>query len=553
MRTRLWALLAIPAIILAGCAKGEPLSGATQAVGHEDINPQPRGTLRNGGTLRLAMADMPNNFNPDEVDGTTVDVENIAGGVLPSLFVATADGGVAVDPDYLTSAVLTSTSPQVVTYTINPRAHWDNGDPITWKDFASYWKASNGTNHAYQTSGSMGYSSIGSVTRGVNDQQVVVKFSTPYSEWQELFNPLTPPSLTSTPAAFNGAWRNTMPVSAGPFRVLSADPTTATVVLARNPTWWGTPPKLSQLTFTKYDSGAESDALANNELDECDIIPDLNSVRRAQNVAGVSVRAAPSRTYTHITLNGSSGGLLADLKLRQAVAQGVNRQEMTDRIMDRIVTNPQSDGNHIYLPGSKEYQDNSTVLPYDPAQSQRTLDQLGWIRHGATRSKNGKPLTLRMVYNLDSPMYLEVARTMQDEMAAIGVTVTLQGYSFTALDTALNTGDFDMAVFSWAGTPSPFSSATAIYGSPVNGSVQENYGRVFDPQIDALFRQGSVELDPVKRAQIGNQLDRLVWAEAHSIVLYSWPGLSATRNDLGNFGAFGFAETDLIDAGFLKS
>jgi glutathione transport system substrate-binding protein len=38
--------------------------------------------------------------------------------------------------DYLASEPTLVTDPQqVVTYEINPKAHWSNGTPITWEDF----------------------------------------------------------------------------------------------------------------------------------------------------------------------------------------------------------------------------------------------------------------------------------------------------------------------------------------------------------------------------------------------------------------------------------
>ena len=519
-----------------------------------DINPQPPSRVINGGALRLTMEDMPANFNVDQVDGTTLDVANIEGWTLPSLFDATPDGGLTVNHNYLVSAELTSSSPQVVTYTLNPQDRWNNAEPITWRDFASLWKSENGSNPTYLVSGTMGYSNIGSVTRGVNDQQVVVRFAQPYAEWQNLFSPLVPQSLTATPQAFNTAWKTTMPVSAGPFKATRIDPGSQTVVLSRDPSWWGTAAKLNQVIFTKYDTAAETDAISNNEVDEYDFPPNLVTLRRAQNVPGVTVRSAPSRTYTHLDFNGAPGALLSNVTLRRAIAQGVNRQEVADRMLNRIVTAPGADGNHFYLPGSTQYQDNSSVLPYDPVQARTTLDQLGWVqpKPGATRTKDGKPLTFRLVYNLADPTYLEIGRTIQDQMSAIGVNVVLQGLSFTDLDTALTTGNFELAVFSWAGTASPFSSCQAIYGSPVNGNIGENYGRIVNPQIDALFKQGFGELDPVKRAAIGNQIDRLVWQEAHSVIFYAWPGLSATRDTLANYGAFGLGQAQDSTVGFIQ-
>ena len=83
-------------------------------------------------------------------------------------------------------------------------------------------------------------------------------------------------------------------------------------------------------------------------------------------------------------------------------------------------------------------------------------------------------------------------------------------------------------------------------------AVGQNYGRIFSPQITALFEQDLAELDDNKRAAIGNQADQLIWQEVHHLPLYPSTGAYAVRATLANFGAPGFADIDYIKAGFAK-
>jgi glutathione transport system substrate-binding protein len=547
------ALLAIAtAIALAGCSGGgSALPPASQEVGHTDINPQPRDNVRDGGDLRLPLDGLPINFNYNEVDGTNFDVSNIAGAVLPSWFKGTADGGLELNRDYLTSAEVTSASPQVVTYTINPRAVWTDGTPITWRDFEAYWHSQNGTNPAYQTSGTTGYQDIVSVARGADDRQAVITFGKPFAEWRNLFNPFYPASVSATPQAFNTSLTGGIPVSAGPFVISSVDQTGKTVTLARNPRWWGTPAKLDRIIFRQVDDAARPDALANNELDYSEFGADVDQLRRAQSTPGVVIRNAPSRYYTHVTFNGAPGALLADLELRRAIARGIDRQAIAQRMLGQVVPDPRPDGNHIYVPGGKDYRDNSGVLTFDPAGAQRSLDSLGWVRQGAGRVKDGRPLTLRLVYGQTSTNE-DVAKTLQNQLGQIGVTLVLQPMSIVELFPNITRGNFDLALFTWGNTASPLSSSVEIYGSPIGDVFRENYGRISSPEIDALFARGIAELDDARRAAIGNEVDQKIWQEVHSVVLYARPGAVAVRSNLANFGAFGFADVDYIDAGFVK-
>jgi peptide/nickel transport system substrate-binding protein len=551
VRTRLIVLLAIvttAAAALAGCGGGggAGVSQGSQALGHIEINPQPRDNVRDGGDLRIPLDIFPGNFNFNQVDGSDGSLNQIELAAMPYLFNQTADGGYAINHDYLTSASVTSTSPQVVTYTINPKATWSDGTPITYRDFVAYWRALNGTNPAYQPAGTTGYNDIGSVVRGADDKQVVVTFTHPFGEWESLFFPLTPASLNNSPAAFNEAWRTSLPVTAGPFRVQSIDLTSKTVTLARDPKWWGTPPKLDHIIFKVYDEQAEPDALANNELDVFPINANIDLLRRAQTTTGVVIRNAPGRISSNVTFNGSPGAPLSDPRLRQAVAQGIDRAEIARRSISRIVPDAVPDGNHFYPPGSKEYRDNSSALPYDPTSARNTLASLGY------GPGNHKP-ALRLVYALGSANGEDIAKTLQNELGQLGVKVMLHPVDQNQLfPTYINRGDFDLALFAWESTAATLSSGFGIYAQPVGDNVLQNYGRVGSPEIDTLLRQATAELDDAVRGEIGNHVDRLIWQQAHSVVLFARPGAVAARQNLANFGASGFADPDYINAGFVK-
>ena len=67
----------------------------------------------------------PDNFNELNIDGNTADTGDIVSPTLPGAFIAQADGTLKLNTDYFTGAELTGTNPQVVTYTINPKATWN--------------------------------------------------------------------------------------------------------------------------------------------------------------------------------------------------------------------------------------------------------------------------------------------------------------------------------------------------------------------------------------------------------------------------------------------
>ena len=125
---------------------------------------------------------------------------------MPRAFVIAPDGSMKVNTDYFTSVELTKTEPQVVTYTINPKATWSDGAPITWEDIAAQINATSGKDKAFAIAAPNGSDRVASVTRGVDDRQAVMTFAQHYAEWRGMFagnTMLLPKSMTATPEAFN--------------------------------------------------------------------------------------------------------------------------------------------------------------------------------------------------------------------------------------------------------------------------------------------------------------------------------------------------------------
>ena len=92
-----------------------------------------------------------------------------------------------MNTDYFTDVELTSTNPQVVTYTINPKAVWSDGTPITWEDIAAQINATSGKDKRFAIASPAGSDRVASVTRGVDDRQAVVTFAKPFAEWRGMF------------------------------------------------------------------------------------------------------------------------------------------------------------------------------------------------------------------------------------------------------------------------------------------------------------------------------------------------------------------------------
>ena len=543
-------------VTLAACAGTNPTATSGTATvlraGRVDMNAMAPSDLRDGGELRWPLDFIPDSFNNYQANGTSPETDAVINALMPRAFRATADGKLLLDNDYLVSATMTQSFPQTITYVIQPAATWSDGTPITWRDFEAQWKVLSGNNPAFQAVNTVGYDEIASVTRGADDKQAVVTFKDNFGEWQGLFNPLYPASTNSNPAVFNSGWLRQVPTSAGPFKFQEVNPTANTVTLVRDDAWWGPRAKLDRIIYKVYDPVKLPDGLATNDIDFYPIDASVDLARRARATPGVVIRQSVERSYEELIFNGGPGSPLADLQLRQAIAEGIDRNALARRVMGEIAPGLRQQGNHLYSYGSANYRDNSDVLPYNAAKAEQDLDALGWVRQGDRRGKGGTPLQVRLVVEAGDPIGEGIIAELGEQMFRIGVTLVPQPVPAAQQDLALQQGNFDLIEEETSVSNTPLRTALPSYYQPVGTDVAQNYGRIYNEQIVEDLGTGIEEQNDIQRATIGDGVDQLIWTVVHSLPLFPSPGAYAVRDTLANFGAPGLSDINYAAIGYVE-
>nr|WP_233608247.1 ABC transporter family substrate-binding protein [Nocardia stercoris] len=537
---------------LAACSSsGNPAPGTATLGTTSDINPVPREQVRDGGNLRLATTAFPANWNTLSNDGNDGEIAEIEWPMMPRAFATDAAGNSTVDHDYFTDVQLTGTEPQQVTYTINPKAVWGDGSPITWEDIQSEAHALSGADKRFLIANNNGFDRVAKVERGVDDRQAVLTFAKPFADWRGQLSGnamLYPKSVTADPDSFNKSLADHLTLSAGPFVVQSTDRTQGRIVLARNPKWWGATPKLDTITYSVLDRAAWVDALRNNEIDAA-MLSSLGDAKQIQATSDVALRRAPGNRWRHITFNGAPGAILSDEKARVAITKAIDRQSIADVTQNGLVDKPVPLNNHVYLRGQTGYQDNS--LGYDPDAAARELDADGWTLQNGVRMKDGRKLEIRdVMYN--DPVWVTIAKIIQQNLAKIGVTLTIdlkpgQNY-FTDF---IIPGDFDTTQFSFQGDAFPLQSLNQIWGLHPDDE-QSNFGRIGSPDLNDLIERTVSELDPKRAIELANQVDRKIFEEGHSLPLTQSEGNWGVRKTVANYGSPGLASYDYTAIGFVQ-
>ncbi|MGB2721077.1 MAG: ABC transporter family substrate-binding protein [Rhodococcus sp. (in: high G+C Gram-positive bacteria)] len=542
--------------LVAGCSSGDtgpnPDAPASFDSGAQ-INPHPISDLQQGGNMNFPLAQVPQNYNYYQIDGTQVDTNRFYQALMPTAFHAAPDASLTVAADFFTDISESEVDgKQVVTYNINPKAKWSTGRPLDYTDLVAQWTSMNGMDPAYEASSTAGYDQVESVVRGENDQQVILTFAKKFGDWRSLFTPLMPAEATNSVAAFNTGFATTMPPTAGPFRIRTIEPGGKRIVAERNPDWWGeNPAVLDTVTYLPLDSTAAIGALQSGEIDYYELGSSADAFKVARGIPNVDLRQSLGLQYRHFDFNGAPGRITSDKAVRVALMKAIDRDYLATSQLGQITSNPTVLNNHFYVDGQKGYQANNGDITFDPEKAMAELDAAGWTMNGEFRSKDGQQLDLHDVIPADTPNATQEAQIIQQNLKAVGANMIIDAVpSDDFFSKYILVGAFDVTHFTYEATPFTSGSDGIVRLTP--GSTLQNYGQIGSDEINGLLDKAAGELDDDARIADYNEADKAIWAEGHSLTMFQRPFTYATKSNLANFGAPGFGDLDMSKVGFLK-
>jgi peptide/nickel transport system substrate-binding protein len=551
-------ILAIPllagAFALAACggAKNQapPGAGSSQnetlaPVTAQDINAKDRADLQQGGTLRLPVSEFGGgNWNIFNVNGNNDDLAHAMNALLPLYFYYDAKGVYHPNPNFVASVEQTNANPTTIHVKLNPKAVWGDGSPVDVDDFMATWKALNGSNKKFQAASTEGYDSIASVTQGADKFDYTVTWKAAYPDWDAVIGAgVLKAESVKDPDTFNTGWKkldnNWL---SGPFKVGSFDETQKVLTEVPNDKWWGDKPLLDKITYRAISPDAWAAAFVNNELDSFDIGPDPDAFKRASGVQDATVRKAAGPNFRHITFN-VKAGLIADKLIRQSIVRGLDRDAIGSSDLAGIDW-PVTPLNNIFLLQTQQgYEDDgkATGLDYDPEKAKSDLDAAGWkVGSDGIREKDGKKLEVKFSQLSGVNVSENEALQIQNQLKEIGIKVDIVNVPISKFQdgSLLSKHEFEMVAFSWIGTPHPFTFPKQL----AQTGSESNFTQVSIPEVDKLIPTLGTEVDPAKRAEISNQISKILWENVSTLPLYQRPALVAAKSKLANYGAFGLSD-----------
>ncbi len=419
-----------------------------------------------------------------------------------------------------------------VTFHFKPGLTWGDGAPLGAADLAFTARVGRDPNSGFSNSHT--WSIVSRVD--VVDPQTAVMHLTEVSYQFDQLAELLPAHLEGPVfdhAAGPGAYLrqslyNTVPTNPGLYNgpyIITAVQQGAQVVLERNPHWPGKKPGFSRIVIKTIGNTA---ALQENLLSgDIDMVPgegvgltlDQVLVLQKQYPDRFAYAYKPNLTYTHVDVQ-LDNPILADLRVRQALLLGLDRNSMVEKLMGGRVPI----ANSFVNPLQPMYTPDVTAYPYDPARARALLAEAGWKPgpDGICRNAAGQRLSLEFSTSTGVRSRELMQQVMQSQWRAIGVEAVIKNQPPRTLfgDTLKHRSFTGLVMFGWSDAVE--SSPRQVLSSSQIPAATNNWGGgdytdFHDPRMDADIDAMEKELDPAKR--------RVLWAEMQRIYADQLPVL----------------------------
>lgn len=273
------------------------------------------------------------------------------------------------------------------------------------------------------------------------------------------------------------------------------------ITVVRNPIYFRTPQGLPRLDAVVFRFVANPAALAAEfAAGRCDVVTHeaADEVRALLPDPSAAVTVMSYDNRWELLAFGISPALdrpdfFEDVRVRQGIAQCINRQALADLAQGRVLDSFVPPEHSFYAGGALR------VWGYDPTAGQRSLASAGWydedgdaIReaHAIPGIAEGTPFRVSCV-TTDEPLHVQIAQRIQADLLVCGVQIAVQPLPSDVLfapgpDGVLFGRRFDLAQFAWRAQADPLCDLFLGVQMPDTGRwMRPNVAGFLDDEYDS--------------------------------------------------------------------
>lgn len=569
------AVTASSALLFTACSPGgEPTTdneadqgvaeGQQYTVEPEDTGKADLGDIETAeGTISVGMEQDFTSYNNMMADNYSTYNSQIADRISGGFNYFGTDGTIYPDEEFGTIEV-ESEDPLVVKYTINDDAVWSDGTPITAADYIFKWAVENprtvdSNDETVFTPVSTTFGEyVPNAPEGDPDgKEFTITYDEPYADWQLVVDRALPAhvvaeqsglsmeelieaarnndgdALAEAAEFWNTGWNvtNALPdealiPSSGPYVLTDFSPGQS-VTLTANENYWGTPAATQTLTVRIASADTHVQALQNGDMNAIEPQATVDTLEQLEGLGDQAiVHQYAQMTYEHLDFNHAADSLFGDsYELRQAFALCVPRQQIIDNLIKPLNPDAEVLNAREYFNFQDEYQeviDYSYDGSYDEVDIEAAADLI-------EQSGVDTP-TVRIGYAAPNPRREQTVSMIKDSCDEAGFDIQDYGaQDFFGPGGGLSSGDWDIALFAWAGSGQIVSGRNISHTDGAQNDAQYS-----NEDVDAAWDIAAGTVDPEVHLEQRKEVEKLHWDTLYNIPLYTHPGIAANSADIAN-------------------
>lgn len=463
-------------------------------------------------TLNLHLAENPVTLNVvSDLDAFASDVNDYLYDGLLSV-----DSNLNIKPNIATNWYwqtnrVNGSNIYVLTYQLRGGVKWHDGQPCTAHDFVfTFEKIMDPKSRALNKISS--FEGYVIKAEAPDDHTVKVTYNQPLAMALIDFGGLLPlPRHLYQGKDFDRSPYNTAPIGNGPYR-FKQWAQRMFITLERNEDYWQTRPWFRYIRFRIMPD--ENTAFAGFRKGDIDIyemlVPqywDEKDKPYLTNLYNIYQYTYYRSGFSHITWNCTTNSFFSDSRVRRAMTMCLDRESIRTNYFHglvRLVSGP-------FYPGAPEYNKDVPLIGYDPEEARKMLAEAGYkdTDGDGVLDRNGRAFRFELILG-DTPTGKTYALNLKENLARIGVDMTLRVIDWSAMDKMLKDRKFDAALFSWAlgFDPNPYD---LLHSGRISNGL--NFGEFVNPAADRLMESAKTDLDPKRRLATLRKLHALLAEE----------------------------------------
>ena len=356
----------------------------------------------------------------------------------------------------------------------------------------------------------------------IDDYTLLVTYKKPYFKALEIWlTGLLPYHILKDEKDLMTSKFNKNPIGTGPYKLktltISSD-----IVLNANDDYFQGRPKIDKILYKFIpDTTTSFYTLKQKQLDVAGLTP-IQIDRQIDDKfkKDFKIFERPSFGYTYMGFN-LKGKKFKDIRVRQALNLGINRQEMVDILFfghAKVCTGP-------FLPDTFAFNKSIKIPSQNIQKAKQLLKEVGYDE------KN--PFTFQVITNANNSIRVNAAEILQYQLSKIGVKMKIRVMEWQAfLNTVVHPRKFDAIILGWGLSLMP--DAKPLWHSKSDKKGGFNLVGYSNKKVDSLIENGEVTVDKQKLSNIYQKIFKQISDDLPYLFLYIPNSITVVNSKIKN-------------------